>query len=57
MEIAQATDRNHITTEKNMYATDNLSSTMQTHIQASRTGELVGGIIVSEEINIRCSRN
>jgi hypothetical protein len=40
-----------------MYPTDSLSSTMQTHIQASRTGELIAGIIVSEEINIRCSRN
>ncbi len=57
MEIALASDRNHITTKENMYPTDSLSSTMQTHIQASRTGELIAGIIVSEEINIRSSRN
>jgi len=57
MEIAQAADRNHIATKENMYPTNSLSSTMQTHIQASRTGELIAGIIVSDEINIRCSRN
>jgi hypothetical protein len=48
IKMNQTNDSTNITIEQNIFLTDISSNTIQTRIQASRTGELIAGIIVSK---------